>query len=71
MDWKTDLNILQQLRIPNKGSLIRVIYSIIHEHEGKDFKDLDDLLRQVFPHWKEPTDSAIKPLGERRRRTHG
>lgn len=49
MEWKTDLNILQQLPIPSKRNVLRILYHIITEHKGKNFKDLEDLLKQCYP----------------------
>lgn len=32
-----------------KDQLIRQIYELIKDHEGKDFKDLDDLFTKLYP----------------------
>lgn len=51
MEWKTDLQILRALPTLRglKGQLIRLLYNIIEEHKGKDFKDLEDLMNQIYP----------------------
>lgn len=48
MEWKTDLNILRNIPIPSKGNVIRILYHVIEQHKGTDYKDLDDLLRQLY-----------------------
>jgi len=32
-----------------QGALIRHIYELIKEHEGKDFNDLNDLFTKLYP----------------------
>ena len=45
------LKILRFCRTKNmtKGAFIREIYNLIKNHEGKDFKDLDDLFTKLWP----------------------
>ena len=51
MEFKTHLQVLRMCRTQNitKGALIRQIYTLIKDHEGKDFKDLDDLFKKLYP----------------------
>lgn len=62
MEWKDDLQILRAM--PNfrgiKGQMIRLIYNIIDEHKDKDFKDLPDLMNQIYPPREEP---VVQPVG--------
>ena len=60
MDWNTELNILRNIRVPYKGNLIRLLYNIIEDHKGVDFKDLEDLMQQIYP---EPVvKSVVNPV---------
>lgn len=51
MDFKTHLQVLRMCYTRNitKGQLIRQIYELIKDHEGKDFKDLDDFFTKLYP----------------------
>jgi len=31
------------------GALIRHIYELLKDHEGKDFKDIDDFFTKLYP----------------------
>lgn len=72
MEFKDHIQILRACKIYRgnitKGTLIRQIYELIEEHKGKDFKDIDDLFKKLFP------EPLVKPVqkwrnrGSRRRR---
>ena len=66
MDWKTDLQILRALPTFRglKGQLIRLVYQIIDEHKGIDFKDLEDLMQQIYPRREAP---VIQPVTRKAR----
>jgi len=51
MDFQTHLKILRFCKTKNitVGALIRHIYEMIKDHEGKDFKDLDDFFTKLYP----------------------
>ena len=51
MEFKDHLNVLRMCGVYNitKGVLIRQIYDLIKDHEGKDFKDIDDLFTKLYP----------------------
>ena len=51
MDFPMHLKILRFCKIYNitKPQLIRQIYQLIKEHEGKDFKDVNELLAKLYP----------------------
>ena len=51
MDFLMHLEILRFCKTINitKPQLIRQIYALIKEHEGKDFKDINDLMEKLYP----------------------
>lgn len=50
MDFQIHLKILRDIRANIKaGIIIRHIYELIKEHEGKDFKDIDDFFTKLYP----------------------
>jgi hypothetical protein len=46
MEWEIDKNILRRLV---KGQTLRLLATILNDHKGKDFKDVDDLMNQLYP----------------------
>jgi len=55
MELETQLNILKELRIPYKASLVRILWQIFSEHQ-EEIKDLDkDVISKIFPPRKEGT----------------
>lgn len=64
MDFEMHLKILRFCKTRNitTGTLIRHIYELIKDHEGKDFKDLDDFFTKLYP--KRPNHSRSKPRRE-------
>lgn len=57
MEFETHLEILRACKTQNvsKGAFISAIYDLITDHQGKDFKDLDDLFSKLYPQrgkWK-------------------
>lgn len=50
MDFPMHIKILRSVRANiATGVLIRHIYELIQEHEGTDFKDLDDFFTKLYP----------------------
>ena len=49
MKWQTHLDIISALPIRSKGNVLKILYAVIKDHEGKDFDDIDDLINQVYP----------------------
>ena len=53
MEFERHLQILKACRIYRgnitKGALIRLIYELLDEHKGKDFKDIDDFFSKLYP----------------------
>jgi len=51
MDFVMHLKIVRFCKTINitKAQLIRQIYQLIKEHEGKDFNDINDLLEKLYP----------------------
>ena len=51
MDFLMHLKVLQYCKTINitKPQLIRQIYDLIKEHEGEDFKDVNDLIQKLYP----------------------
>ena len=73
MDFKQHVQILRMCYTKNitKRVLIRQIYDLIKEHEGKDFKDIDDLLSTLYPPRlveRVPAGVNIRHRGHRGRR---
>ena len=71
MDFKNHLQVLRMCYTKNitKPVLIRQIYQLIKEHEGKDFKDIDDLLSILYPPYlveRVPAGVNIRRRGRRR-----
>ena len=51
MDFLMHLKVIKFCKTINitKAQLIRQIYQLIKEHEGKDFKDINDLIQKLYP----------------------
>ena len=50
MDFLMHIKVLREVRgNVTTGVLIRHIYELIKEHEGTDFKDLNDFFTKLYP----------------------
>ena len=51
MDFQMHLKVIKFCKTINitKPQLIRQIYELVKEHEGKDFKDVNDLIHKLYP----------------------
>ena len=51
MDFQIHLKVIKFCKTINitKPQLIRQIYELVKEHEGKDFKDVNELLAKLYP----------------------
>ena len=51
MDFQMHLKVIKFCKTINitKPQLIRQIYELVKEHEGKDFKDVNDLISKLYP----------------------
>lgn len=72
MDFEIHLQVLRMCHTRNitKGQLIRQIWELIKEHEGKDFKDLDDLFSKLYPNRMVQRRGAGVNIRHRGRSTH-
>lgn len=52
MDFRNHLQVLDMISVRGitKPALIRHIYELLREHEGKDFKDLNDFFEKWHAH---------------------